>query len=239
MSHVKNFFKSLNPFEYVLWIGSVLTVLVSFFAFGGKDYLNLTASVLGASMLIFVAKGNPFGQILSIVFSVFYGCVSYSIRYYGEMITYLGMTAPIAVAALVSWLRNPFDGNRLQVRVGDVSYHEFGFLALLATVVTLLFGALLFALNTANLLWSTVSVFTSFVAAYLTVRRSPFYALGYAANDLVLIVLWALAAQGNREYIALVICFSVFFLNDLYGFYNWLKLRKKQRATEQGMFHRE
>ena len=69
---------------------------------------------------------------------------------------------------------------------------------------------------------------------YLTYKRSPYYALAYAANDLVLIVLWTLASLENRSYISVVVCFAAFFLNDLYGFANWQKrhfeqIEKKRR----------
>lgn len=39
--------------------------------------------------------------------------------------------------------------------------------------------------NTANIVPSTISVTTSFIAVYMTLRRNPFFALGYAANDVV------------------------------------------------------
>lgn len=70
--------------------------------------MTLAASLIGVTSLIFNAKGNPFGQLLIVVFSILYGAISYSLAYYGEVITYLGMTAPMAVFSLVSWLRNPF-----------------------------------------------------------------------------------------------------------------------------------
>lgn len=41
---------------------------------------------------------------LMIVFSLLYGVISYTCAYYGEMITYLGMTAPMALFALISFL---------------------------------------------------------------------------------------------------------------------------------------
>ena len=43
------------------------------------------------------------------LFSLMYGVISYTFAYYGEMITYLGMTMPMAVFALISWVRNPYN----------------------------------------------------------------------------------------------------------------------------------
>lgn len=52
-----------------------------------------------------------------IVFSAMYGVISFTFAYYGEMMTYLGMSAPMAVFSLVSWLRNPYEGKRSEVKV--------------------------------------------------------------------------------------------------------------------------
>ena len=53
-----------------------------------------------------------------------YGVISFSFSYYGEMITYLGMTLPMAVFSLVTWLRNPYQGNKAEVEVSSVSNFE-------------------------------------------------------------------------------------------------------------------
>ena len=147
------------------------------------------------------------------------------------MITYLCMTAPIAVASVISWLKNPFKGNKREVTVNKLSLKEYAVLLSLTFAVTVAFFFILRALHTANLAWSTVSVATSFLAAVLTFRRSPLYAVAYACNDAVLIVLWALAAAGNTEYVALVVCFAVFLVEDTYGFICWTLRRKRQQQA--------
>lgn len=220
--------------ELTLWGASIAAIIISFFLFGGKGVLSLIASIIGATSLIFIAKGNPIGQALTVVFSVLYGIISLKVRYYGEMITYLGMTAPMAIAALISWLRHPYNGNRAEVSVNRLKPTEYAFAFLLTGAITFAFYFILRAMNTANLIPSTVSVATSFIAIYLTARRSPNYALGYAANDVVLIVLWVLAARAEARYLSMVACFAAFLVNDLYGFWSWRKMhaRQKQRRPE-------
>ncbi len=102
-------------------------------------------------------------------------------------------------------------------------------MSLLAVVVTAAFYFILEYFNTANIVPSTISVTTSFVACYLTFCRSPYYALGYAANDVVLIVLWVLASVKDPSCIPMIACFVMFLANDLYGFFNWRKMMKAQR----------
>ena len=233
MKFFRKCFSVLSPVEWGLYLASVAAILTAFFACRCTQYLYLAGSLLGATSLIFLARGNPAGQVLTILFSCFYGYVSFTFRYYGEMITYLGMTAPIAAAALVSWLRHPFGGNRAEVTVNRPPRREYLIIFASGAAVTAAFFFLLRALDTAMLPLSTLSVFTSWVAVCLTVRRSPFYALGYAANDIVLVALWVFAAAQEREYICMVICFAVFLLNDLYGFWSWRRMQKRQAAAER------
>lgn len=223
--------KLLNYFsvwEWLLWGASTALIVISFCVFDRVNYLTLCASLIGAASLIFNAKGNPFGQALMVVFSVLYGIISYRFAYYGEMITYLGMTAPMAIVALVTWLKNPYKGKRSQVKVNKISVKEWGLMLVLAAAVTAGFYFILRAFNTANIIPSTISVTTSFIAVYLTFRRSPYFAAGYAANDIVLIVLWTLAAMEDRSYISVLICFVMFFVNDMYAFLNWRKMGRLQ-----------
>lgn len=229
---MKKLLKSITLAEWLLWGTSVLVVTVSFFALGNTQYLYWVGSLIGITALLFVSKGNPLGQLLTIVFSVFYGIISYSYRYYGEMITYLGMTTPIAVWALISWLRHPYRGDKSQVTVGTLSRKEWCLFLLSAAVVTVCFYFILQALHTTNLLISTLSVLTSFVAAYLTARRSRFYAIGYALNDIVLIVMWGMATHQNLTYLPMVLCFVAFLAADTYGFIQWSAMHKRQQAEQ-------
>ena len=228
---LKKFLSYFELHEKILWLSSV-TVIVTFFCiFDRREYLSLSASLIGVTFLILNAKGNPFGQFLTIVFSVLYGIISYGFSYYGEMITYLGMTAPMALFALISWVLHPFKGNKKEVEINTVSGKEIAFMFILSAVVTAGFYFILSYFNTANIIPSTVSVTTSFLAVYLTFRRSRFFALCYAANDVVLIILWAKATMQDISYISVLVCFVVFFINDLYGFINWSIMKKRQKDS--------
>ncbi|MBR2418163.1 MAG: nicotinamide mononucleotide transporter [Clostridia bacterium] len=231
MEKIKGLCRYFSKGELLLWILSSVTITVSFLVFDRENYLTLAASLIGVASLIFNAKGNPFGQLLMVIFSVLYGIISYSFSYYGEMITYMGMTGPMALFALVSWLKNPYKGKKSQVKVNSISRKEVWFTVLLTALVTVVFYFILKYFETANLFFSTLSVTTSFGAVYLTFRRSPYFALIYALNDIVLIILWAYASLSDTTYLSVVICFLMFLVNDIYGFVSWLKMEKKQAAA--------
>ncbi len=219
---------SLTRFEWALWGTSILVVAGTYLLFQSGDLLSLIASLIGVTALIFVAKGHVLGQALTIVFAVFYGVISISIRYYGEAITYLCMTAPMALVALITWLRNPYKDSA-EVTVNRLKGKQWATMLILSALTTAAFYFILRAMGNAALVVSTLSITTSFAASWLTAMRSPYYALAYALNDLVLIVLWVIAAMADISSVPMVACFVMFFANDLYGFINWRRMEKRQQ----------
>lgn len=224
--------KILNYFsrgEIIIWFAEVILIVTFFCIFDRKDFLNLISSLIGITALIFCAKGNPIGQALVIVFSALYGIISFGFAYYGEMITYLGMTAPMALISLISWVRHPNGENRSEVKIRSLNKLDIIIMIPATIAVTVIFYFILRAFGTANLLTSTISVTTSFAAAYLAFKRSPYYAVAYILNDIVLIVLWSMAAAENISYLSVIACFAAFLINDVYTFINWKKMQKKQK----------
>lgn len=214
----------------MLWLGSVI-ILVTSFLLGGNDYLNLVTALIGVTALTYMAKGEPLGQILTSIFSIIYAVASYTFHYYGEMITYLAMTLPSSIFATIVWFKNPHQKGETVVKVAKLTKAKAMIIAVITPILTFAFYFVLKALDTPNLIISTISIATSVVASALTFFRSRYYALGYALNDIVLIILWVLATLENRAYLPLVICFIIFFINDLYALYNWKRLEMKQQQV--------
>lgn len=225
---MNNPLKELSLKERCLWVFSLAIVTISNVVTGEIDLLTIVATWVGITSLIFAAKGNVWAQILMIVFSILYGIISLRFRYWGEMITYLGMSMPMAIWSTVTWIRNPSSDSTGEVKIRKLKGKHFLFLFALSIIVTSAFYFLLQFLQTPNIMFSTISVTTSFLAASLTMLRSSYYALGYAANDLVLVVLWTLAAVENPVYVPVIINFMIFFMNDMYGFVSWKKREKLQ-----------
>lgn len=230
---IKKLLCSLTVFERWLWGVSAIVIAASYILSGAGDFLTLIASLIGVSALIFVAKGYVAGQVLSVIFAVFYGIISFYFKYYGEMITYLCMSAPAAAFSVVSWLRHPYAKSD-EVKVAKLTFKHTAAAALLAVAVTVMFYFILRALGTAKLTVSTLSVFTSFLASELVFLRSPFYGVAYAANDIVLIIMWTLASIEDISYVPMILCFVMFLANDIYGFYNWRRIGARQRNGEEG-----
>lgn len=225
---MNNPIKTLTKREWSIWLGSIIIVLISNLATKDFDLLTLVAALTGVTSLIFAAKGNVWGQALMILFSILYGIISFRFRYWGEMMTYLGMTLPMAVWSTITWIENPSKNNGNEVQIQSLSKKHIVALCISGIIVTAAFYYILKSFNTPNIIFSTISIITSFIAASLTMLRSSYYAVWYAVNDVVLIILWVLASLKDPAYIPVVVNFSIFFMNDMYGFMSW-----KQRELEQ------
>ena len=222
---------SLTKKEWGVWIGSLLIIVMSNFLSGSFEPLTLIASCIGVTSLILAAKGNVWSQILMIIFSILYGIISWQFRYWGEMITYLGMTMPMAMWSTVTWIRNPSEGGK-EVEIQKLTKKHIFLLVVSGIIVTMIFYMILAALKTPNIVFSTISITTSFFAASLTMLRSSYYAVGYAANDIVLIILWLLASINNTRYLSVTIIFIIFFFYDIYGFISW---KRREIAITSGI----
>jgi nicotinamide mononucleotide transporter PnuC len=219
-------------YEITLLCVSVLAVTVAFFfQTGDKNILALVTSLCGAAGILFVSKGMVVGQYIFSVYAVLYAVLSFQNAYYGECILSAVTILPAAILAIVTWTKNPSE-ERGKVKINKISRKEWLFLFLGIAAVTVGAYFLLRALQTAQLVVSTVSFVTSFSAAYLLIRRNQYYAVFYILNDVILIVLWSLAFAAGESVLPNVVGFVVFFLNDTYGFYDWRRRARLQEKTK-------
>lgn len=219
----------LTVFERILWITSMTVTVTLYFIYPAEDPLSLIAALFGFTCLIFIAKGAILGQVLCVIFATLYGIVSLRVGYYGEMMTYVFMSAPVAVMAIISWAKHPFQETN-EVTVRALRRRDVPRVLLACILVTVAFHFILRWLGCANLTVSTISVATSFFAASLAFLRCPWFSLGYIANDIVLIVLWCMMLPKDRSALSMISCFSLFLLHDLYGFISWQRMKRRQQS---------
>lgn len=232
-SRFKKFFGEWNLFELLLLSVSLVCTVTVFCIGKEKDPWSLLSSVSGIVCVIFTAKGNPVAQYLSIIFAVFYSVVAFRSRYYGEMLIYLFLMIPIHVACIVSWIRNRRNPDSAEVKINCLRAREYIIMGLADCVVTVAFYFLLKALNTDELIVSTISLVSSVSAAYLMLRRSEYYAVCFIVNDVILLILWGLRVlHYGVSSLPTLITFGVFLINDIYGFLAWKQRRKKQNAEQ-------
>lgn len=226
---MKKFFKNWNLFEICFLLCSLIALTLCFIFGIDKNVLSFISSLVGVVSVITVAKGLVVAPFINIVYNILYAIISVIQGYYGETIIYVFLMIPICVLSIISWLKNKNKENVDVVDINKIKGKEYLYLAGATLVATVGFYFLLKALNTNELIISTLSLISSIVASYLMLRRCSYYAIGFIVNDIILIVLWSMVVVSSGiGYLPTVISFGVFLINDIYGFIHWKMEEKKQ-----------
>lgn len=219
-------FKDWTIFETLFLIIGTLVALILTPLFNGTVF-DLGYTLLYFWTALLLAKGKYSCYIIGIISTFFYGYVSYINRYYGEVIISMCCTLPLMIIGLINWIKHQDNSNTVIIKA--ISKKE---LTLVLISQVLLFGVyylLLKAFNTNNIFISTLSIVASLIATYLTARRSEKGFIGFIINDIILITLWGIPViHGEFNIIPVILCPVLLLINDIYGVYNWKRIKQKQ-----------
>lgn len=231
MDKIKKILDYFSFIEKCIWLGSFLLITILFFIFDSSNILSYISSIVGITALIFMAKANPIAHALFIIFSILYAYMSFKNNYYGEVFDYIVLTIPLSVISLISWFKNLNTKNSLETKISSINIKQTIFIAFISISVSVIMYFILQYLGTSNLIASTFSVATNFFAASLTIKRSHYFALAYAFNDIALVILWSLQLSNDISYITIVVYFVITLINDIYIFISWIRIRDKQKSS--------
>lgn len=225
---IKKYFEDWNKFEKIFLICGLLVSIISAIIFNGTIIDTLYTSLYLITALL-MSKGKVESYFVGFVSVFFYGIISYNQKYYGELIITAFLTFPIMIIGIISWLRHQ-DKEDDTVIISSLSRKEITIALLSQLVLFWIYYFLLKAFNTDLLVISTISVMTSVLASYFEARRSELSLFCYIANDLVIITLWLIPIiNGQTELISVLVGPILLLINDIYGSYNWNRLKKQQK----------
>ena len=225
---IKKYFNDWNKFEKSFLICGLLVSVISAIIFNGTIIDTLYTSLYLITALL-MSKGKVECYFVGFVSVFFYGIVSYNQGYYGELIVTIFLTFPIMIIGIISWLRHQ-DKEEDTVIISSLSKKEITMVLLSQFILYWIYYFILKAFNTDLLVISTISIVTSVLATYFEARRSELSLICYVANDLVIIALWLIPIlKGQTELISVLVGPILLLINDIYGTYNWNRLKKKQK----------
>lgn len=231
---IKKYFEDWNKFEKSFLICGLLTSIISSIIFNGTVIDTLYTS-LYLIIALLMSKGKVECYFVGFVSVFFYGIVSYNQGYYGELIITAFLTFPIMIIGIISWLRHQ-DKEEDTVIISSLSKKEITIALLSQLVLFWIYYFILKAFNTDLLVISTMSVVTSVLASYFEARRSELSLFCYIANDLVIITLWLIPIiSGQIELISVLVGPILLLINDIYGSYNWRRLKNQQKEKGIGV----
>ena len=224
---VKKYFSDWNSFEKLyLFFGYVIAITTTI-VFKGRLISALYTMTYITNALL-TAKGKVESYIFGFTGIIFYGIISFNQRYYGELIILIFMSLPLMIMGVLEWLKNR-DNKSDNIIISTLSKKEI-VLAFLSQV--LLFGIyyiILKSFNTSEPIIGSLSIVMSLLALYFGARRSEISYFCYLANDVVIITLWLIPIlNGDKAILSVLIGPLLLTINDVYGIYNWRRLKRLQ-----------
>lgn len=229
MQYIYNYFKDWNLFEKLyLFVGIVVGILTSII-FNGT-IIDSLYTITYLTTAILMSKGKVESYFIGIIGVFFYGIVSYNQGYYGELLITIFLTFPMMIIGIISWLKHQ-DKDEDVVIISSLSKKEIVFAFSSQLILFWVYYFLLKAFNTDLLMISSLSIVTSVLATYFEARRSELSLFCYVANDLILITLWMIPIiNGDTSLISVLIGPMLLLVNDIYGSYNWKRLKDIQKG---------
>lgn len=228
LENIKNYFKDWNRFELSFLIIGILSSILSSVIFNGTIIDTLYTSSYLITVLL-MAKGKVECYFVGFVSVFFYGIVSYNQGYYGELLITIFLTFPIMIIGIISWLRHQDEEDDVVI-ISSLSRKEITLALASQLILFWIYYFILKIFNTDLLIISSLSVVTSVLASYFEARRSEWSLFCYIANDIVIITLWLIPIIGGQiELVSVLVGPVLLLINDIYGSYNWKKLKSQQK----------
>lgn len=222
--------KGYNILDLILILTGIIVVTITGIVFGSAWYIILS-TLLGLLCVFTQAKGKISTQFIGIIYFCFYIFISYTQKYYGEAILYLSIMLPMYIYGVIHWLANRDKKENVVIVKSNLSKKEWLFASMGFILLSVGVFFLLRALNTSQLITSTLSFVSMLPAVYLLIRRCKWNQVAFLINDFIVPILWlVLVIQGDLSFLPMVVYHVFQITYDIYGLIEWIKLEKKQKA---------
>lgn len=227
---MKNYFKEWNTFEKVWLLAFTLINIYLFFAWH-DTIVGLVASLSGMLCVVLTAKGRISSFYWGLLNILTYSWVAYQSAYYGDVQLNMLYFLPMTFVGIYYWKKN----QRKNQKEGDIVVYSLNLKEKLlwffvALMVLAIYGFFLKLLNgTLPFVDASTTIF-SIVATILLNKRLTDQWLYWIMVDVLSIVMWAYIFVTRGSDISMLVMWSAFLVNAVYGYYNWRKMEKVQNG---------
>ena len=232
MKKVKDFFREIRWYEYA-FVAFATAILIIFSIIFKINVLYFFSTFFGIIAVSFLSKGNIVGIFISFIQIAFYSTISYINGLYGEVISNACITLPLYIANVIAWAKN-LHSKTGEVKIAPtVSVKEIILAIFAATIISVGMYYLLDVFNTNALLFSTLTFALNLLGVYFLIRRNSINFLFYVLSNITGIIMWIIIFNETKDYsiIATFINLSVFLILNIYGIFNWKKLKNNQKKS--------
>jgi nicotinamide mononucleotide transporter len=211
-----------------LWL--VLFTLINIYLFfaWGDTWIGLTASLTGMLCVVLTAKGKISSFYWGLINILAYSYVAYTSAYYGDVMLNMLYFLPMTFIGIYYWRNNTQSkNNHKNLVVRSLTWKEKIVWFVFAITAVFVLGIFLkFLKGTLPFVDSVTTIF-SIVATIMLTKRLTDQWFYWIMVDIWSIVMWVYIFLRDGNQVSMLVMWSAFLINALYGYYNWKKLEEQ------------
>jgi nicotinamide mononucleotide transporter len=222
--------KNWTRFE-IGWLFTFTLINIYLFFAWSDSLLGLISSISGMLCVVSVAKGKIANYYFGIVQTLTYAYIAYGYGLYGEVMLNALFYFPVQFIGIYMWKKNKTEHGVKgeDVIISSLTKKGWFYTVLSILILTIGYGFFLKFLG-GNLVWTdSATNVLSIAAQILMLKRYTEQWLLWISVNVLSIFLWlgALISQGGNDF-SMLVMWSAFLVNSIYGYLNWRKLSIKQ-----------
>lgn len=205
-----------------LWMTSVALLMLVMGIILKSSFIQITASISGVIYIALIAIEKRIGYIFGIINVIFYSIVSVKQELYGLALYNMIYSLPVLVYGYIKW-GNKTD-NKIKTLSGDARLLLISVIILLVTTYVQIGRALSGTAGT--LITDGISVIIGGIASFLMTKKYIEQWIGFITVNITTLIYWIINSIGNPSNYIMIIMWTVYTLNNIYGIILWNKSRK-------------
>ncbi|MDQ0088652.1 nicotinamide mononucleotide transporter [Paenibacillus anaericanus] len=225
---MKKYANDWNLFE-IVWLVLFTSIAIGFTVISKDSLFGFTVFITGVLCVVLAAKGNLMSYVFGMYNTVGYAYLAYVNGLFGEVMLNLLFFVPMNVIGFYMWKNNLQDG-KLSMR--QMQIKGLVIVGAICVLGCLLLGVGLSYIPGQNSPFiDAITTVLSIVATLLMVRRFKEQWLVYIVLNMFTVLLWAIRMmEGSGEGLLMIVMWSAYLVNAVYGYYNWNKGAKEVSA---------
>ena len=219
----KNYFSDWTLFEISWLIISTFTMLTLSIVWGDSP-MALISGVTGIISVVLCAKGKISTYAFACVNVGLYAIIAYQNRLFGEVMLYGFYYLPMNIVGFYMWRKQKDDEGTVIARRLTAKQIILLIIGLLIAITA--YWRVLVALGGNLQLIDSITTILSIVAFLLQIGRFMEQWILWMIINVFSITMWSLLLGTPEGSVTMIIMFSAYLINGVYGFRNWLKLSK-------------
>lgn len=217
----KNYFSDWTLFEISWLIISTLTMLTLSIVWGDSP-MALISGVTGIISVVLCAKGKISTYAFACVNVGLYAIIAYQNRLFGEVMLNGFYYLPMNIVGFYMWRKQKDDEGTVIAR--RLTAKQIILLVIGLLIAITAYWRVLVALGGNLQLIDSITTVLSIVAFLLQIGRFMEQWILWMIINVFSITMWSLLLGTPEGSVTMIIMFSAYLINGVYGFRNWLKL---------------